>query len=46
MIMFNYIILSMDNNASCCLVILTLSSAFDTLNYIIIYNRIRGIGIH
>ena len=44
--MFNDIILSMDNKASCYLVLLDLSSAFDTLNHRIISYRLREIGIH
>ena len=36
----------MDNNASCYLVLLDLSSAFDTLNHRIISYRLREIGIH
>ena len=45
-IVFNYIILSMDNKASCYLVILDLISAFDTLNYRILSYRLLEIGIH
>ena len=36
----------MDNKASCYLVLLDLFSAFDTLNHMIIYYRLREIGIH
>ena len=45
-IVFNDIILSMDNKASCYLVLLDLSSAFDTLNHMILSYRLREIGIH
>ena len=45
-ILFNNIILSMDNKASCYLVILDLSSAFDTLNHRILSYRLQEIGIH
>ena len=45
-IVFNDIILSMDNKASCYLVLLYLSSGFDTLNYRILSYRLREIGIH
>ena len=45
-IVFNEIILSMDNKASCYLVLLDLSSAFDTLNPRILSYRLREIGIH
>ena len=44
-IVFNDIILSMYNKASCYLVLLDLSSAFDTLNYRIFPYRLREIGI-
>ena len=43
---FNDIILSMDNNTSCYLVNLDLSSAFDTLFHRILSYRLREIGIH
>ena len=43
---FNDIILSMDNKASCYLVLLNLSSALDTLNHMILSYRLREIGIH
>ena len=36
----------MDNKASCYLVLLDLSSAFDTLNHMILSYRLREIGIH
>ena len=36
----------MDNKASCNLVLLDLSSAFDTLNHRILSHRLREIGIH
>ena len=36
----------MDNKASCYLVILDLSSDFDTLNHRILFYRLREIGIH
>ena len=45
-IVFNDIILSMDNKASCYLVLLDLSNAFDTLNHRILSYRLREIGIH
>ena len=45
-IVFNDIILSMNNNISCYLVLLDLSSAFDTLNHRILSYRLREIGIH
>ena len=45
-IVFNDIILSMDNKASCYLVLLDLSTAFDTLNHRILSYRLREIGIH
>ena len=45
-IVFNDIILSMDNKASYYLVLIDLSSAFDTLNHRIISYRLRDIGIH
>ena len=45
-IVFNDSILSMDNKASCYLVLLDLSSAFDTLNHMILSYRLREIGIH
>ena len=45
-IVFNDIILSMDNKTSCYLVLLDLSSAFDTLNHMILSYRLREIGIH
>ena len=45
-IVFNDIILSMDNKASCYLVLLDLSSAFDTLNHRILSYRLRKIGIN
>ena len=45
-IVFNDIILFMDNKASCYLVLLDLSSAFDTLNHMILYYRLREIAIH
>ena len=44
-IVFNDIILSMDNKASCYLVLLDLFSAF-TLNHMILSYRLREIGIH
>ena len=43
---FYDIILSMDNKASCYLVLLDLSSAFDQLNHRILSYRLREIGIH
>ena len=43
---FNDILLSMDNKASCYLVLLDLSSAFDTLNHRIISYRLHEIGIY
>ena len=45
-IVINDIILSMDNKASCYVVLLDLSSAFDTLNHRILSYRLREIGIH
>ena len=45
-IVFNNIILSMDNKAYCYLIILDLSSAFDMLNHRIISYHLREIGIH
>ena len=45
-IVFNDIILSMDNKASYYLVLIDLSSAFDTLNHRIISYHLRDIGIH
>ena len=45
-IVFNDIILSMDNKAYYYLVLLDLSSAFDTLNHRIISYRLCEIGIH
>ena len=45
-IVFNDIIRSMDNKASCYLVLLDLSSAFDMLNHRILSYRLREIGIH
>ena len=45
-IVFNDIILSMDNKASCYMVLLDLSCAFDMLNYRIISYSLREIGIH
>ena len=45
-IVFNDIILCIDNKASCYLVLLDLSSSFDTLNHRIISYRLREIGIH
>ena len=45
-IVFNDIILSMDNKAYCYLVLLDLYSEFDTFNHSILYYRIREIGIH
>ena len=45
-IVFNDIILSMDNKVYCYLVLLDLSSAFDTLNHRILSCRLREIGIH
>ena len=45
-IVFNDIILSMDNKASYYFVLIDLSSAFDTLNNRIISYRLRDIGIH
>ena len=43
---FNDIILFMDNKASCYLVLLDLSSSFNTLNHSILSYRLREIGIH
>ena len=45
-IMFNDIIISMNNNASCYVVLLDLYSAFDTLNHRILSYRLREMGIH
>ena len=45
-IVFNDIILSMDNKASCYLVLLDLSSALDTLNHRMLSYLLREIGIH
>ena len=45
-IVFNDIILSMDNKDSCYLVLLDLSSAFDTLNHRILSYHLREIVIH
>ena len=49
-IVFNDIILSMDNKASCYLILLDLYivhySAFDTLHHMILSYRLREIGIH
>ena len=45
-IVLNDIILYMDNKASYYLVLLNLSSAFDTLNHSILSYRLREIGIH
>ena len=36
----------MDNKASCYLVLIDMSSAFDTLNHMILSYRLREIGIH
>ena len=45
-IVFNDSILSMDNKASCYLVLLDIASAFDTLNHRILSYRLREIGIY
>ena len=45
-IVFNDIILSMDNKASCYLVLLDMYIAFDTLHHMILSYRLREIGIH
>ena len=43
---FNYILISLDNKAPCYLVLLDLSSAFDTLDHNILYIRLNEIGIY
>ena len=42
----NHILIYLDNQALCYLVLLDLSSAFDTLDHNIIYIRINEIGIY
>ena len=45
-LIFNDIILSLDNKMPCYLVLLDLSSAFDTLDHTILSCRLKEIGIH